>query len=321
MDLKKLKVVLQRPNMEFAASIVEAEIFRRINMNTKWVKWKSHQGARNMGERLFDPPAPHDLWTKILGVVARCEGKHDTFVSYDNTGGTWGFMQWTMTSGRLQKLLESLKSISFDEDEHVSLFDKFCMNGNKQVFEKYGFKITGGKFVELETGKVLNPNNKKQKQRISDVCMGKTLYKTFKQQKEHAMGLAALFVRLGNCTGVPEAQIAFASQEMQKGLKYTRKPLKEFKTLDNLLEGSWDSPAPALFFNLWINNPAAAYRLTIRARRAIKSGDELFDKMWALLKRSTFGNWSFAKPENRSPRIRRIKKALKEFYNIDVKAK
>ena len=60
-----------------------------------WVKWKHYQGVKLVGKNSYNPPQPWGPWTKIMGVVAKCEGNHDTVISYDGTGLTWGFMQWT----------------------------------------------------------------------------------------------------------------------------------------------------------------------------------------------------------------------------------
>jgi len=287
---------------------------------TKWAKYKSHQGPINKGSVKFNPAPPWGNWTKIMGVVARCEGNHDTVVMYDGTGVTFGYMQWTFTSGRLQKLLESLKSVPYYDFESESdvdnLFDLYCCNKGKQVFEKYGFKIVNGKFFDTALGKPLDP--RKHKKRIVDVCLGKTLHKTFKRQRSHAIALANLFVKLGGEFGVPEVQISFAKDEFKRHLNYKRRPLGKIRTIRKLLGDSWDTPLPALFFNLWQNNPGAAYRLFIRAGNNASNVDEYFELAWRYANRSRFGNWGWGKPGNKSPRVARIKKAIKEFYGINL---
>jgi len=290
----------------------------------QWVKWKNHQGAKHRGSLKYDPPQPWDMWDKIMGVIARCEGNHDTVVSYDATGITWGFMQWTFTSGRLQKLLESFKSIPYYDldtpsEVHHTLFDEVCeLEEDVQIFERCGFCIQGGKFVELATGKKLDPRNKSQKKRIDDVCMGRTQYKTLKDQKFHALKLAKIFVDLAHQFAVPEAQIQFAIQEFKRELQFKRSPLGG-KSIAWLLDGTWDTPAPALFFNLWQNNPGAAYRLFKTVKNSGVTEERYFGLAWKKACRSKFGNWGYGKPENKSPRVVRIKKAMKEFYGIDLK--
>lgn len=296
----------------------------------RWVKWKDHQGVRHIGKHRYNPPQPWGPWTKIMGVIARCEGNHETVVSYDATGVTWGFMQWTFTSGRLQKLLQSFKSIEVDED--MNLFDKvFRVEGsNRQVFSQFGFTIENGNFVETGISKVLNPRNKLQKKRIDDICMGRAVYPNLKNQKKFAKDLAQIFIDAGEDPDIAAAQVEFAKGEFRRSLKAIRGPLGHVKTFDNLLEHTWSTPIPGIFFNLWQNNPRASYRLFIKAYNFANGmypkGHPLYAEVylrevWNRLNSSKFGNWSFAKSENKSPRIRRIKKAIKEFYGIDLKIK
>ncbi len=291
----------------------------------KWVKWKDHQGVRAMGKMRYYPPEPWGPWTKIIGVVARCEGKHDTVVSYDGTGITWGFMQWTFTSGRLQKLLQFLKSIDV-LNSSKTLFDKhFRLKGGKQVFKQFGFIIVNGNIIDLETKKPLNPSLKKDKRRIDDICMGRVKHDSFAKQKSHAIRLAKYFLDAGKDEEVAFAQLEFAKNEFKRAIRYKRRPLKGVGTIANLLEDTWDTPLPAIFFNLWQNSPRATYKLFMKAylanNKARGNGEDFFNEVWRRLNLSKFANWSYAKSKNKSPRIRRIKKAISEFYDIDLEIK
>ncbi len=271
-----------------------------------------------------------------MGVVARCEGAHDTVVMYDSTAVTAGFLQWTFKSGRLQKLLESFKSIpvyAFTGDgKHNTLFDLVCCEDHPrlvQKFERFGFRITGGKFVDLRSGRALNMINKAQQKRCVDICMGRVQYPgNLKKQRQHAMALANLFATMGQDFAVAEAQIQFAKQEFKRQMGYKRPPLGGM-TIAELLYAdrheSWETPLAALWWNLWQNHPGSAYRLFLRARRIDGCSDPetYFQQAWKLINRSKFGNWGWGKPKNRpknkSPRVVRIKKAIKEFYGINVK--
>lgn len=286
-----------------------------------WVKWKDKQGVRLMGSNRYNPSQPWDKWTKIMGVVARCEGNHDTVISYDGTGVTWGFMQWTFTSGRLQRLLEYFKSIEyfdFTKDNDSTLFRECFECRGVQIFEKYGFKIEKGSFIDLVTAKPVSPSSRAGKNRIDDICMGRIRHSKLSDQKTHATRLAELFSAIGKLPEVEAAQIEYAQGEFKRCLKVKRPPLKHYKTIHALLDGSWDSYAPAVFFNLWQNSPAAAYKLFIRAKDACDSPQELAEVSWRYLKNSKFANWSYAKSGNKSPRILRISKAIEEFYGIKL---
>lgn len=284
----------------------------------QWVKWKDGGGPRVIGSVGFNPAQPWGPWTKVLGVVARCEGAHDTVVMYDGTGVTWGFMQWTFTSGRLQKLLESFKSIELMDNTHHTLFDVVCKVSpdafGAQIFQPYGFKIETGKFTS--SGGVLDPSIPDQKQRIVNICMG-----VGSGSNQKALALAQLFADMGAKPGVAEAQLAFAKAEFARQLDFPRPPLGG-RTIRDLLKAdnqrSWDTPLVALFFNLWQNTPGAAYKLFLKAE-AQSNGevDDYFAKAWKMTNLSTFGQWGW-KNDPKSPRCLRIAKAAKEFYGIDL---
>lgn len=289
-----------------------------------WVNYKNKQGVKLIGRNKYDPPQPWGPWTKIMGVVAACEGNHDTVVSYDGTGLTWGFMQWTFTSGRLQRLLEYFKSISYYDFDKIgsdtTLFHKYFMDRSESILERYGFTIQNGYFCNMQNGRILNPRNGRQKKAIDDLCMGRLQYDDPKDQKRFATDLATLFSNIGKKPEVAFAQVEFAKGEFKRALQVKRQPLLKYETIGNLLEGYWDSYVPAVFFNLWQNNPAATYRLFIRAKN--DSSPVSFPiEVWNLLKKSRFGNWSYAKPGNRGPRIRRISKAIDEYYGIKLPVK
>ena len=298
--------------------------------NAQWVKWKNGGGPRVRGTLEYNPAQPWGPWTKIMGVVARCEGSHDTVVMYDETGVTWGFMQQTFKSGRLQKLLESFKSIpcynfeNEDDGAHETLFDTACCTPEgTQLFKPFGFEITGGKFIDLSTSRALNMTNTAQQKRCVDICMGRVRYPgNLKKQKQYAMSLANVFAELGGAFGVAEAQTQFAKQEFKSQMQYKRPPLGGM-TIAELLKadvpGMWDSPLPALFFNLWQNNPGAAYKLFLRARQVAGSDDPTiyFNQAWQLANRSKFGRWGWPK-DARSPRVVRIKQAIDEFYGLNI---
>jgi len=281
-----------------------------------WVHFKGNEGCRYSGKHKYLPSKPWGKWEKILGVVARCEGGHDTFFNADGTGGSWGFQQWTFTSGRLQNLLNSFKAIILENKK--SLFDE-CFGTNGAEFVKFGFNIQNGQFLDCHTGKVVIPNSVPEKQHISDLCMGKLGHEGYKTPKDFAIALAKLFIKAGEREDVAKAQIDFAIKEFEQALKPKRSPLGDVETLDKLLAGTWETCIPGLFFNLWQNSPGAAYKLFIPSYKFAKGGSKKYlDDVWLRLNKSQFANWSFAKPENTSPRIVRIKNAIREFYDLDL---
>lgn len=289
----------------------------------KWVFWKKHQGVRHMGGKKYKPTNLEDNWQKIMGVIASCEGNHDTVVSYDGTGITWGFMQWTFTSGRLQRLLQYMDRKPWHDGKSVFwwVFVRPYLgniDGSGQVFKKFGFVIKDGRFWDLHTSPPtpLNPNI--HKKRINDICMGlgKHYNPAFGSRRQQARELALVFAKAGAISKVAEVQVDFAIHEFMTSLNVKRRPLGKVKTIANLLEGTWETPLPALFFNLWQNSPKYAYKLFLKNYRKGESAEVYFSRCWNHLMRSKFGNWSYAKPKNKSPRIRRIQKAIMKYYDI-----
>lgn len=305
----------------------------------KWTKYKKYEGPKCIGDQIFNPPKPWGPWTKIMGVIARCEGNHDTTVMYDGTGVTWGFLQWTFTSGRLQKLLQSFKSIPhyvYDlSDNDGNLFDYVCCNGfdKKQLFENYGFRIQHGKFIDLKRSVALHPY--KNRKRINNICINNGLNKP---DIEHSKGLASLFVSIGKYPEVQLAQIQFAKNEFERALSYRRKPLDDRTIKDLLPDELWENTVvPAIFFNLWQNSPGGAYKFFLgcwnEARKrqiAVAVGflrpdmEEVFEEIvWKRLNKTAFANWGWRSKRYKEsngknkPRIYRIKRAIKEFYNVD----
>jgi len=295
----------------------------------KWLTWKKHQGVREMGSNKYNPEPPWDMWVRIMGVVARCEGNHDTVVSYDGTGVTWGFLQWTFTSGRLQKLLYHMQKLDIYKDFALwnTVFDYAFvlpytdeMHG-RQIFQKFGFKVENGKFFDIYENPPKHLNPSIHKKLIDDICMGRGKYYNpiFENSKKQAMALAKVFSDAGKIKDVADAQIAFAVKEFQGALRVRRGgPLGKVGTIEKLLENTWETPLPAIFFNLWQNSPKYAYKLFLKEYKSTQCGEDYFMKVWNRLKRSKFGNWSYAKSKNTSPRIKRIRDALKEFYRVDL---
>lgn len=274
-------------------------------MKAQWVKWKTGGGPRVLGDQKYDPPKPWGPWTKIMGVVARCEGNHDTVVMYDRTGVTWGFLQWTFTSGRLQKLLESLKTVPDGEDPARTLWDS---HGFASVLKPYGIGISTGQLVNLNTGKTLHPETDKDE--IVKLCM---------PNRDKAMQLAELFADIASFRDVQDAQTAFGKAEFTRALDIKRAPLGAYKTIRALLKDDWDSMAPALFFNLWQNSPGGAYILFMKARQESDTkGSDLFEVAWRRVCRSSYANWGYGDGDPH-PRVERIKPAFKEFYGVDLK--
>lgn len=316
-----------------------------------WVKYKDMGGPRFKGGCVYDPAKPWGVWSQILGVVARCEGKHDTVVMYDETGVTAGFLQWTLKSGRLQRLLQSFKSIPEvvnGVETGKTLFQTVCeTSGGVQLFSQFNFNIRDGGFVLFPSMRVLNPNVDADRQLIVDTCMARRTMLTVKQQQQAALDLCCLFVRIFKNPQVQSATIDFAKAELNAALDYHRPPLEKYKceTIRDLLpEGTWGTPLPALFFNLFQNSPGGVFVLFGNAMNvAVNKGivkltkdtgfeltmpdmnkDALLDVVWRRVNQTAYADWGFKSSQylesggKNPPRIVRIQPAIKEFYGIDL---
>jgi len=322
----------------------------------QWVKYKNMGGPRYLGQRgkdrkfvhTYKPQEPMGVWSQIMAVVAACEGNFDTVVMYDETGVTAGFMQWTFKSGRLQKLLQFMKSIPCidftQRDSDENLFDDLLvMDDGRQIFSRFGFSIQNGKF--FSGGKFLNPVNKKEQKRIVDVCMGRGLGLKDDKARVHAMALCKLFAGLGRTPTFQAAQVEFGKHEFKLALDAKRPPLKEVGgTIRHLIpDEAWGTPIPAIFFNLYQNAPMGAFRLfknalkKAKAKRLVEltsvegyvladgaSMDDVLDIIWRQLNRTGYADWGFRSKQylesggKNPPRIKRIKPAIKEYYGVDL---
>jgi len=332
------------------------------NIKIEWVKYKDGGGPRYLGRRdsgnfihVYDPPRPWGVWTQILGVISACEGRYDTVVMYDGTGITFGFMQWTFTSGRLQRLLEYFKTIpivDFDGNEWASsLFDDVCMKDeDTQVFQDFGFRIDSGKFMGLFGNEwvVLDPDNRPQRNRINKICMGigeQGSTKGVKSKSQmHAMSLCRLFADIGQDIGVQTAQQEFAKSELKRSLDYSRPPLKDVggKIRCLIPDELWGGPVPAIFFNLYQNSPGGSFKYMKGVMNecykkglvsfsdgagfySARDSDGVLEVAWNRLCKCKFADWGYGSRQyiesgkKNLPRITRIRPAIIKWYDVDDK--
>jgi len=242
-----------------------------------------------------------------------------------------------MKSGRLQKYLEFLKSIpciSTNETEQSSLFEAFCVDiAGVQLFEQFGFTIQQGKMAIGPFTELLDPNTSAD--RIVNICEGAES----DTPKKSFLDLVRLFVAMGKVDQLQKAQDAYFKVELTHSLEYVRSALSGFGkgTINDLLTGLWETPAPALFFNLWQNSPGGAFGLFKTVwKTAVNKGiakvskagyepldaNAVFELAWKQVNLSSFGNWGWKSKQylagKGQPRVTRIKTAMAEFYGVDL---
>jgi hypothetical protein len=277
--------------------------------NVQWVKYKEMGGPRCLGSAAYNPPQPWNVWQKVMGAVARCEGNHDTVVMYDGTGVTWGFLQWTFTSGRLQNLLRWIKTNS------PNTWNSYFYKNGSFILAPYGIPES-----EIDKPKMNKPQ-------IVAACMATKLPPD--NARNQAMQLAKLFVDLGQKPEIQAAQISFAIEEFSASLDVKRLPMVgkvNPATISTLLKNTWETPLPALFFNLWQNSSSGAYTMFSKAYIAWDKTDveKYFQDVWRRLNVTKYADWGWGSKQyldsgkKNPPRIVRIQPAIKEFYGIDL---
>ena len=301
-------------------------------INVGWVTFGTHEGPLHRGQAKYNPSKPWGVWTPIVGVIARCEGNFDTVIGYDGTGITFGIGQWTMKTGRVQRFIEFLKSVPCEDS---TLFDVFCvdLNGN-QIFMDYGFKIEQGQMVDLSNMKRLNPNV--DYDRIVNICEGANT----RVPRKNYLDLVRLFVAMGSDSALQAAQENYFKIELKQALQPVRPALQGFGTgtINDLLSGLWETPGPALFFNLWQNSPGGAFNLyknawTTAGKQGLannttllkpENAPQVFEIIWKLLNQSSYADWGFQSKRyiesggKNPPRIMQIQPAISEFYGVQL---
>lgn len=90
--------------------------------NTHWTAFRNWSGVQLRGTDPFTEDDVIGEWDVIFKATTEPEGgKYNTFIDYDGTGITYGFAQWTATSGRLQRLLKLFDDHNLYEDSPADL--------------------------------------------------------------------------------------------------------------------------------------------------------------------------------------------------------
>lgn len=318
-------------------------------INVEWVKFGNSEGPRFKGSNGFVPMMTPDAWDRILGVISGCEGNYDTVVMYDGTGVTFGFMQWTFTSGRLQKFLEYLKSRPSEEVGSVSLFDSLLLDKStgSQLFERFGFRIEGAEFrAKSKDGsfKTLSPDV--DKETIRDICLGKKDIDGNEVDsataKEKACDLCRVFALLGFNYLIQAEQRSYAMAELNREMGAKRPPLFKYGgTIKSMVPYElFATPVYAIYLSLFQNSPGLSFKFIAgvmrkcldaklvsysenRGYRFNLSGDpdvyKVLDILWMELCNTDIANWGYgSKKSNRSPRVDRIRASVKKYYGMEL---
>jgi len=275
------------------------------------VKWGSYgywSGPFIRGtNRYTDPRKPSNLDVIVAAIAGPEGGSYDGVFMADGTGVTWGLFQWTLTSGRLQRLLGHI--LEHDRAAfHRLMFPMLCLLGVE--LDK---GIGGWVLRDRKTGTVLD---KKAIRRIFTPPNGE-VPKTGNHWSV-AKAIAECFAALGSSRGIPLLQEGFGLDELAHE-STLRRPKLGGRTIAGALKigtafftahflPDETTPLHALFFSLWQNGPREAERIL---RIAITKPNPTL-ALARLAAGSIYGNWGLvkAKANGRTARYTKIAKAV-----------
>jgi hypothetical protein len=263
------------------------------------------------GTLKYLPPMTPSEWDVIQYAIASPEGgSYDGVFMADGTAVTFGIFQWTLTSGRLQRLLR------FIADS--------LMLPPPALDNRLGatWSIVSGKsyvICHLGTGEPMDKDALRE-----HFTPPAGVVPRAGAQRNFANTVAATFWRLGWKDGVRGAQDNFAHDELLAECNPKRPMLGTLRIRDILYpEGTalWDvapdvfTAARALFWSCWQNAPRQAEKVLLSVYRRVHIDDSPRIFTTALARRianSTFGNWGNAKAakDGRVSRYTKIARAV-----------
>lgn len=262
------------------------------------VRFRDWSGVAIRGLHRYECPSPAGEWdVAFAGVAAPEGGAYDTVFSADGTAMTWGLMQWTATSGRLQKLLRRV------EIEAGAEWDR---SGVPVLLRDLGIYVSqDGEFRTWDDGRVLI--SKSELRDLFTPPGGKVPARG--KNWERARDLALAFALLGLNSKATDIQERFFLDELKSEVRYSRPRLKGRSLAYYFYARGWpDRNAPvadpilaaarAVVLSMWQNAPRAAEE---HIRRALDDtpfragSEEDLSKISRVFARSTFGYWGNAK--------------------------
>lgn len=252
-------------------------------------------------------------WKIIFETVADPEGgAFDTVVTYDGTAVTFGIVQWTFTSGRLQKLLwEFNKNYYFHYVPIENLLKSFNLelklknNGMPSLFD-----VSKNKFIEDKalrniftpvSGKV--PKQGKNWEIASDVVSKFALF-----------GIYEINKKIQENYFYGELQQESSYKRPQLGQKTIAQILYPDGYSSQLLEPQKEQTAlRALFWSMWQNNPREAEKYlnkTSKNFNIINKPREMMIHFARQVANSSFGYWGLEKCKVKGRTARYTKAAI-----------
>lgn len=274
----------------------------------KWAQFGNYSGPYVKGTIPYVLPANPTGFDVIVAAIAKPEGgDYDTFVAYDGTAVTYGLLQWTFTSGRLQYLLKA--------------------TANRMGSEPYNqilgieLKRLTGLEVGLATGDLmLNGKRVTDFFKLRDVCTppGGACPKSGPNW-EKSKKIALLFSKLGEDPRAQSIQIEFFRGELMREITLKRPQMDNRTIASFLYPKGWDESGPvitpaasveagasgktpdylcaarALFWGMWQNAPARAQFYLGKTRGFDLTTQKGLEKLAKLFAYTTFARWGVEK--------------------------
>lgn len=291
-----------------------------MTATTRWVKFRTWSGVSLHGKAAFTPDAVINEWDVVFQAVTVPEGgAYDTFVSYDGTGITWGFSQWTATSGRLQRLLKLLDDHYLYEDGPADL-----------ALEELGLDFDPDRVAFTQNDKVIRSKADLREWLTTPVGQVPRTGKL----RTRADVLADGFWRAGQNAEVAHLQEQFFQGELvheamlkrpkMRGLtiKFYLYPGEDVPAFGTPVKDPYLTAARALFWSFWQNSPRKAEEYLHKCFNRLSwiGPGDLYALAGAFAK-SGFSFWGNAKCKRlgRESRYSKVAKAINALIGDKLK--
>jgi hypothetical protein len=289
-----------------------------LNPIVRYGSYGKFAGPYIRGTQKYVPPAKASEWDVIEYAIASPEGgAYDGVFMADGTGVTFGLFQWTLTSGRLQRLLHFIAD--------ALLLPAPALDNRLGA----AWTIVPGKSYVIEdigTGRPMDTAALREHFTPTSGVVPRTGF-----ERDFANSVAKTFWRLGQVKGVPAAQDKFAREELRLECEPKRPMLDVLRIRDVLypstmvpwslscdLSPSTATAARALFWSCWQNAPRQAERVLLSVYKRVHldiDAPTFALKLAQRIANSTFGNWGIAKARanGRVSRYAKIVRAVNEL--------
>ena len=259
-----------------------------------WARYGEWSGIRIRGVHPVKPGFPPTEWDVVMAAICAPEsGMYDTIVSYDGTGMTAGMFQWTLTSGRLQKLLYSMLLYvpslwhRFREDLAESGIVARQEQGDSILFldaetqhEAKGKAAIRGLFT-APGGKV--PRSGVGHDRA--VAIAQTFYRLFSHKFSHWVQQRFAYEEMRREMSIGRPNLGGASAAEILGI-FPRASIEIVPSSTQAI-AAW-----AMYAAMWQNGPRAAEKVLLRAS---KSEYYVRFDLFRYFRNSRYANWGVSK--------------------------